>query len=372
MSDVTFGPTTDAALRERLTALRGAGVPPRPLDARAIAALAANPGCGRRALLDAAGVDKAAVAQALGTPAPFGQSQFAFARGHSFEARVTGDGCRELLRLLRERLGAADGQQADCDLPDLPELAAAGPAGRTERTRLALREAVAAGRWALLVHPMLALELAGSTAYLEPDAIAVHPDGRWTVIEIKSFPILDGAADPAKVGAAARQAAVYVTALERLDPPAPAERFLLVCPKDFSNTPTAELVDVRRELSVTRRQLARMTRVEQIAAALPEQATFDVRLPGPRLASAVDAVPAVYAPECLATCELAFHCREQARSAGSVTALGRAPRGELGALTTVEEVLAAACGDAGDPADPAVAALRRAAALRAEALGAPV
>jgi hypothetical protein len=51
-----------------------------------------------------------------------------------------------------------------------------------------------------------------------------------------------------------------------------------------------------------------------------------------------------------------------------VEALGRSVRGELGGLTTVGGVLAAARGEAGDPADPAVAALRRAAALRSEAL----
>ncbi|MFC7470592.1 hypothetical protein ACFQVA_28160 [Actinomadura keratinilytica] len=42
----------------------------------------------------------------------------------------------------------------------------------------------------------------------------IHPDGGWSVVEIKSFPMLDGSADAAKVGAAARQAAVYVLALE--------------------------------------------------------------------------------------------------------------------------------------------------------------
>ena len=79
--------------------------PPHPLDARALAALAANPGCKRRALLDGAGVDKAALATALGSPAAFGQSQFAFMRGNAFEAKVKADGGTELLRLLHERLG---------------------------------------------------------------------------------------------------------------------------------------------------------------------------------------------------------------------------------------------------------------------------
>lgn len=81
-------------LRRRLAELRGPAVAPRPLDARALAALAANPGCKRRALLDGAGVDKGALATALGSPAAFGQSQFAFMRGNAFEARVKADGVR--------------------------------------------------------------------------------------------------------------------------------------------------------------------------------------------------------------------------------------------------------------------------------------
>ena len=92
-------------------------------------------------------------------------------------------------------------------------------------------------------------------------------------------------------------------------------------------------------------------------------------LPHPaELPAGVGGAPATYAPDCLSTCELAFHCRERARAAGAVTRLGRPLRAELGGLTTVEDVLAAARGELGDPDDPAVAALRRAAALRAEAL----
>ncbi|MFI0150737.1 hypothetical protein [Streptomyces lydicus] len=378
----------------RLTELRGAGVRPRPLDARALAALAANPGCRRRALLDGAGVDKAALARALGAPAAYGQSQFAIMRGHAFEARVKADGGTELLRLLHERLAPGTEPPAP-DAVATPVLSAAGPEGRAARTALALREATAAGGWALLDHPMLAVEVAGSPAYVEPDAVVVHPDGSWTVVEIKSFPMIDGSADAAKVGAAARQAAVYVLALEPVAGHVGArtgrtvrvrDRALLVCPKDFSNLPTAAVVDVRKQLATTRRQLARLTRVEEIAAGLPAETTFDLRLaddgktatrPAEELAEAVEAVEAAYAPECLAACELAFHCRTRSRQQGAVEALGRGVRGELGGLRTVEEVLAAAAEPAAPPGepeepegpdDPAVLALRRAAALRAEAL----
>ncbi|MFE9632793.1 hypothetical protein [Streptomyces sp. NPDC006463] len=373
MSSYPPSSAPQTTLRQRLAGLRGPAVPPRPLDARALAALAANPGCGRRALLDGAGVDKTVLASALGSPAPFGQSQFAIVRGNSFEAKIKGDGGSELLRLVYEHLGA--GSEPPGPGARVPDLTAAGPEGRAARTALALREATAAGRdtgaWTLLDHPMLALEVAGSPAYLEPDAVVVHPDGRWTVVEIKSFPMIDGSADAAKVGAAARQAAVYVLALEKtaakLAGAEVGHTVLLVCPKDFSNLPTAAPVDIRRERSVTRRQLDRLTRVEELAAALPDGLSFDPARTAEELAEAVSAVDAAYAPECLAACELAFHCREQARAADEVTALGRSVRGELGALTTVGAALAAAAGH-GPADDPTAEALRRAARLRAEAL----
>ncbi|MEU5396313.1 hypothetical protein [Streptomyces tibetensis] len=386
--------TRGTALRHRLAELRGPDVPAKALDARALAALAANPGCARRAILDGAGVNKAALASALGSPSAFGQSQFALTRGNAFEAKVKADGGAELLRLVHEKLDRSAEPPVEARVPDLT---ATGPRGRTARTELELREATAhPGAWTLLDHPMLALDVAGSPAFLEPDAVVVHPDGSWTVVEIKSFPLLDGSADPAKVGAAARQAAVYVLALEELaarlgvEPeggtaplgaegdaradgtgvpvPRVRHRVLLVCPRDFSNLPAASAVDIRKQRAVTARQLARLTRIEDIADALPEGTCFSPELPAEALTAAVESVPATYAPECLSACELAFHCRTRSRREGAVTSLGRPVRAELGGLTTVEDVLAAARGEAGDPDDPAVAALRRAAALRAEAL----
>ena len=364
--------TRGTALRHRLAELRGPDVPAKALDARALAALAANPGCKRRAILDGAGVNKAALAGALGSPSAFGQSQFALTRGNAFEAKVKADGGAELLRLVREKLNRGAEPPAHARVP---ELTATGPEGRTARTALALREATEApGEWTLLDHPMLALDVAGSPAFLEPDAVVVHPDGSWTVVEIKSFPMLDGSADPAKVGAAARQAAVYVLALEQVaarleSAPRVRERVLLVCPKDFSNLPTASAVDVRKQRAVTARQLDRLTRIEDIADALPAGTCFSPELPAADLTAAVESVPAAYAPECLSACELAFHCRARSLESGAVTSLGRSVRAELGGLTTVEDVLSAARGESGDPDDPAVAALRRAARLRAEALG---
>ena len=90
-------------LEARLDHIRGAAAP-RNHNARTIAALTSNPGCARRAIMDAAGVDKQLLASHMGFPTQFGQSQFAIGRGNAFEAQVKAGGCAELLRLLREHL----------------------------------------------------------------------------------------------------------------------------------------------------------------------------------------------------------------------------------------------------------------------------
>ena len=87
----------------RLDRLRGRALPVNH-NARTISALAANPGCARRALMDAAGVDKQKIAAHLGYPAPFGQSRFAITRGNAFEAQVKENGAAQLLTLLRDHL----------------------------------------------------------------------------------------------------------------------------------------------------------------------------------------------------------------------------------------------------------------------------
>jgi hypothetical protein len=213
------------------------------------------------------------------------------------------------------------------------------------------------------------------------------------VVEIKSFPILDGGADPAKVGAAARQAAVYVLALrataaelagstaadpgaDRFNPylepeglaGAPTGTALLVCPKDFSNLPTAAAIDVRKPMAVTHRQLERLTRIEQLLDALPPGTDFvlDESRSEQQLTASVAGMDAAYSPDCLSTCELAFHCRDEARCAGSVEVLGRGVRGELGSVGTVAEALAAS--EDAASGDETAARLAHAAALRAEAL----
>ncbi|MFI1579757.1 hypothetical protein [Embleya sp. NPDC020630] len=371
----------------RLEQLRGE-LPTRNHNARTVAALAANPGCARRGVLDAAGIEKTVLAERLGFPARYGRSPFAIGRGNVFEARVKADDGRELRRLLAEVLGADPDAGALVDV-DRDEDAPTGPTGRRDRpgreervarTREALLRAASGDpdACAILDHPLLPLDVAGRRAYLEPDAMACRVAGRLHVVEIKSFAIIDGSADPGKLASATRQAAVYVHALRGLaeelglDPESVSTDIVLVCAQDFANRPIAVVLDVRRELATTRRRLARLSGVEELFAELPEGLTFDVA--EERVGAAVARVPAAYLPDCLSACELALFCRDEARGCGTgggVGTLGTSVRGALGGIDDIGTALALADGTrAPEPGQEDVARLlRRAQALRHEALG---
>ncbi|WP_320064972.1 hypothetical protein [Micromonospora sp. RTGN7] len=362
---------------ERLAGIRGDG-PPRRHNARTIAALTGNPGCARRAVLDSAGVDKPGLAERVGFPSRFGQSRFAITRGNVFEAQVKADGGAELLRLVAERLGVdPDGPATWTDLGADDRAGQPGQSDRSARSRAALAAAAPTGMGepaALFDHPLLGLDVAGQRVHLEPDLVAARLAGRFHVVEVKSFPVIDGQADPGKVAAAAIQSAVYVLALRELlaaeghDPELVSSDVVLVCPRDFANQPVASLVDVRRQLLVLRRQLDRMARIDDLLVQLPADFTADPVADPAELRRSLLSVPARYAPDCLAACELAYFCRHATRA--ETATLGRPVREALGGVATVAEVLALAAGEhAGEPEQAEAAALLRAAArLRADAL----
>jgi hypothetical protein len=335
--------------------LRGTGAPRRH-NARTIAALTGNPGCARRAVLDGAGVDKTALASRVGFPGRFGQSRFALARGNAFEAMLKADDCA----LLRSALAVGRVGYRDLGADDDNTLDA-----RHARTRELLRT----GQPGLIDHPLLTLEVAGQTVFLEPDLIAFQRAGRLQVVEIKSFAIVDGRADGAKVAAAAVQAAVYVLALRRLlGDERVSHEVVLVCPENFALTPVAVVLDVRKQLSTLRRQLSRLASVPDLIAALPPSVSFDLSLPVATLTESLAAVEARYVPECLSTCEMSVYCRHEAT--GRTAALGRPVREALGGVESIEVALGLAAGAAAAADDQAEAAalLQAAARLRAEAL----
>jgi hypothetical protein len=255
----------------RLARIRGRALA-RTHNARTIAALASNPGCARRAIMDAAGVDKQRIAAYTGFPAPFGQSGFALARGNAFEAQVKANGAAELLTLLREHLGLPIPQAHYDDLSEVGGNASLDMRHARTRALLARAATMQGEAGTMFDHPVLRLEVGGRHAFLEPDLIAFRLRGMFHVIEIKSFAVIDGQADGDKVAAAAIQSAVYVLALrdalaqQDIPPETVSHETILICPKDFSSRPMAISLDVRKQLTVLRRQLSRIARIGRARA----------------------------------------------------------------------------------------------------------
>lgn len=368
-----------ASVDDRLAALRGSA---KRLDynARSLAALENNPRCTLRALLDASGSDKGAIATHVGHPPLFGQSSFAITRGNVFEAMVKDNGCAELLRVLRETLELTLPEVGYEDLNDV------GGDGRSkerhERTEeVLLRAARGEGDGTLFDHPMLRLLIGGHKVYLEPDLVALRIDGRFHVVEIKSFPIIDEQADSAQVRAATTQACAYIIALRDLlgragiGEEAVSDTIVLVAPKDFTNRPTGAFVDARKQVAALTRQLSRIERIGDLVDLLPEDLTFDLdleekrpRRPVEELTEALDQVLVTYRPDCLNHCEMAFYCRSRARAEASLDVLGPVVREQFGGIDTTTMVMGLARGEL-QPSEDQVemaAALRHAARLRAE------
>jgi hypothetical protein len=357
-----------------LARIRG-DVEPRRHNARTISALTTNPGCSRRAIMDAAGIDKVALAGHLGFPAQFGQSRFALTRGNAFEAQVKANGCAELLTLLREKLNLSLPEVAYEDLE-----AVGGNVNqevRHSRARASLSRA-ASGRedaGTLFDHPLLRIEVGGRHVYLEPDLIAFQWKQQFHVVEIKSFPLIDGQADGGKVAAAAIQSAVYVLALRTMlgtQESTVADNVILVCPKDFSNQPTATFVDIRKQLTVLKRQLSRLARIDALLSLLPPTLSLNPARPSSQVADDLRLIEARYMPECLNTCELARFCRDEAR--GCTRTMGRSVVEDLGGVDTVATALGLARGTLQPSIEQVEAAeqLRLAWSLRASVLGSDV
>lgn len=357
-------------VEERLRHIRGGGEGKRH-NARTISALTSNPGCTRRAIMDAAGIDKPALARRIGFPGQFGQSPFAIIRGNQFEAQVKADGCAELITLLREHLELALPEVSYEDLNDVGGNTENRLRHRETRSKLGRRD----DPGTLFDHPMLTLNVAGREVFLEPDLIAFQVKGKFHIVEIKSFAVIDGQADGSKVAAAAIQSAVYVLALRDLvagqgmSPDDVSHDVILVTPKDFSNRPMVTFVDVRKQLTVLRRQLSRLTRIEELLDLLPEGLSLPLDGDPADVAFDLACIEARYMPECLNTCELARFCRHEAQ--GSTYAMGRTVTEDLGGVQTVTTALDLARGTltpAPEQAETA-ALLRLAWAIREESLG---
>jgi hypothetical protein len=349
-----------------LAALRGP-LPVKPPNARTLAAIRVNPACNARRVFDAAGVDKGALARQLGRPVSEEQSKFALQRGNRFERLVKDDNYAELIRLLREAGFPVEAVRV-LPLRDLypinprnPAIALAKRAAETRNAIIAMAEGKV-DAYNLIDGGALQWDFGGAIARLEADGIAWRIGDRIRVVEIKSFPVVDGRADPEKVGGAAWQTAVYVAALidlleaAGLDTSVVSNEVLLVCAKNTSLVPTVEKIDVSRQVRTLRRMLARRATIPMILAALPPGVTLDTAgmnedEAAVHIAEVLDTLGTHYEASCLSTCPLAFHCRDTARVAGNPACAGL----DIGSVRSIGRALELAAGAPPDSAEEDIA-----------------
>ena len=341
-----------------LDTIRGS-LPRARANARTVAALTQNPGCTRRRVIDAAGVSAHELAVTLEQPTLRGQSPFAIETGNRFEDRLKQRSGYELL---------VDALAPFVELPKPPDLivedvnrvgrladAQAWMDARASRTDDVLSRIARGDDGAphVVDHPVLRFNLAGVTVNLEPDALAFRVGEKLELVEIKSYPIIDGQADPSKLSSTAGQAAVYHMALratlERLgfDPELLVWSVILVAPRNFGRTPVAHRIPLTKKSMALARVLTAVPETASVLGTLPDDLTFDVD-PGEELtedamrsalASAVGMVDALYQPECIQNCDMARFCRSEAWSLDDPARLGREARENLSGVHTLADAL---------------------------------
>jgi hypothetical protein len=384
---------TDA--RERLEHFRG-DFPAKSMDARRIAGLLDAPGCVRRQVIDAASIPLKELAPLVGCRKP-GESPFALERGVRFERNVTQNAMTYLLPLVRQHLGLEvhDIRQKQLSKPEMrtqyPAVKSRQHVAdlRVKMTRDYLADMLQGDRHAinLLQHPYLMLPLGDMPAYLEPDLLAYASTGDLSPIEIKSFPCIDGIADPAKTAEAARQTAVYLIALRRVvtDLGQPASRIdtrgLLVMTRDFGLDATGSVLNLRPQVRRLERVLAQFPHVTALAAKVPtlvalpampdKDATPQQKIEAGRQArEAVGSLPMRFGDGC-PSCPMLDFCRGQASREDSVAQLGTEAANLCGDVETVNHALALASGDRvpANVAEEAVADELRRAAIAVQLAG---
>lgn len=344
-------------LDPRLARVRG-NLPEGPASARAVAALTDNPGCARRRVIDAAGIPAYALAERVGFPTTRGQSPFAITSGNTFEDRLK---TRSSYALLAEAL--APFVDIPTENPRVEDLNNVGhipdpvrwKEARVRKTNEVLTRLARGDDDAphIVDHPMLILDLAGTRVYLEPDALAFRIGDKLELVEIKSYPIIDGQADPAKVSATAGQSAVYLIALRAtlealgFDPDILQWSVILVAPRNFGRFPTAHRVPLKKKALSIQRVLERARPAVDVLSDLPYDFTIDVdpqgKLPPEKLASGtakqLALLTPLYVPECLAACDMAEFCRDEAIRCDAPSRLGRQARDTLGGVDQLGEAL---------------------------------
>ncbi len=351
-------------LSAEIARFRG-GFGQQTLTARRIAGLLEVPGCARREILDAAELPLNSLAELVGCP-PGRQSPFAHARSLQFDRLCTDGDMDPLLALVREHLGIPVREAREKDL-SAPHRKVQDPRGDVAARATLTRQELAAmfdsadeAAITLLRSPVLPLRLGGQQVYLELDAIAYTTGGALHPVQLRTFPCVDGVADPGQVAATARQMAVHVLATrqlaEELGHPADrvATRGLLVLPRNFSLQATGAVLDLAPQVRRLARILTTFPDPDRIlpnlsgAPALPapppagdEQAR---QAAARQAADAIGALDSRFGDGCL-SCSLFTFCRQENDSRDAVARVGSAATNMCGGVGRVEDVLALAHGD---------------------------
>jgi len=326
-------------------------------NARSVAALTDNPGCTRRRVLDAASVKSYELAEALGYPVTRGQSPFAITTGKRFEDRLKERSSYKLLVDVLQpyvQLPAEGLVVVDLDR-DVKGRGTARLDERARRTDEVLAKVARGDTDAphVVDHPVLVFDLAGTNVYLEPDALAFRVGKNLELVEVKSYAVIDGQADPSKLAATAGQSAVYVIALRAtlarlgFDPQLVAPSVILVAPRNFGRTPVAHRVPLQKKIVALQRVLRAVPNTSIVVKDLPKDFTLDVD-PAQRMAdkerravleATVRRLPMLYVPECLSACDMARFCREQAIVDDDPSRLGRSVRDSLAGVHRLADAL---------------------------------
>lgn len=368
--------------------------PRQLLNARRVAGALDAPGCQRRTVLDAAAVNLDKLGSLITHTPRDRQSPFAITRGNQFESQITDNGMAELLVLARRHLGLKIPEARECNLSaSQVKEAYPGLSGtkmndlRATLTRRRVEDMLTKPEQAynLISHAMTRIEFGGEMAYLEQDALAFAVDGRIHVVEVKSYPRIDGRADPTKASATIRQIAVYVLSLQRLmaEISAPTDivdtTAMIVLPENLSLRPTAVTIDVDMYVRRLSRQLASVPRAAEILSVVPAGTCLPALPSNPdEQATAAEAARAALAPlparfsEACVSCPLFEHCRNEAELHRSTARLGSAVAGACGNVTDITAALdlAESRRVPGDAAEAAIAvSLARGAAAARFAMG---
>ena len=340
---------------------------------RHITSFAANAECAtaRHAIASGANMDRLFVKTTY--EVDFGQSPFAIARGKLFEDYIgPRNNYLPVVELLKETLGITIDPGRVLDLRKAPTMPEQDKwAWRAAETRKHLEALLRDEKtdYDLIAGAVMETDILGETQWFEADAVAFRAGDVLRVVEMKSFPTVDGRCDPSKTGSAFDQAAAYIFVLRRmaedlgLDPKRISDEALLITPTNVSFQPSMHRHVVGRKLYRSRVLFEELrVEIEQQGpmTALPEldEARDEARAEADRVAafaSVADLLTTTYTPQCLNRCGAAKVCRARALAAGDTIVAGPRVARDLVGVTGFDRAAALAAGATPDTEEEATA-----------------